>query len=151
MAPSATLAMLLVLSAASLVHGEPFAEPLVLTRDNFTSTIEVEGSKVLVQFYAPWCSYCKALVPSWKGAAKQVADVAAEDAEFIGQMAIVDAIEEKELANRFRVKSYPTLRWFVDGEERAYRSGQSAGDIADWVISRGGRNVRRLENTTAAE
>ena len=140
--------VLVALLLARVTH----SAQLVLTSENFTEVVEVEGSKMLVQFFAPWCSYCKRLAPKWQTAAQMVEEATAEDPEgLVAQMAVVDAVDQLELARRFRVKSYPTLYWFVDGEAAEYRGGLSAHDIADWVISRGGQHVRRLRNASVVD
>lgn len=35
----------------------------------------------------------------------------------------VDATEEKEIAGKFEIQGYPTLKWFVDGKEAMDYSG----------------------------
>ena len=35
----------------------------------------------------------------------------------------VDAFEEKYLGSKFKIDGYPTLKWFIDGEEAAEYNG----------------------------
>lgn len=123
---------------------------LRLTTENFSAVVEAPG-KILVNFYAPWCSYCKRLEPEYEHAASLWQTAMDEDPDLVSRLAMVDAIEHKELATRFRVQSYPTLRWFVDGEPSEYSGSLSSDGISDWVISRGGPHVRVLPNASAVE
>ena len=58
---------------------------------------------------------------------------------------------ERSVAARFGVNGYPALRWFAAGEVSDYHGGQTADDLEDWVISRGGPLVKALANDSAAE
>ena len=74
-------------------------EPAVLelTAANFSAVAGAPGAKVLVQFYAPWCSYCKRLAPAYEMAAARVRKARRDDPELIGRFAKVDATVELEL------------------------------------------------------
>lgn len=80
---------------------------IVLTDKNFDSTVFGSKDIWMVEFYAPWCGHCKALEPEWNSAATQLK----------GQVkfAKVDATVETELAQRFGVKGYPTIKYFDYG------------------------------------
>jgi len=95
------------------------AEVVVLTDKNFDSIVDA-GKPALVEFYAPWCGHCKSLAPTYEelGAAYSSDDVI---------IAKVDATEEKDLAKRFEVRGYPTLKWFPAG----------AGSVTDYNSGRG--------------
>ena len=102
----------------------------------------VNGNQyVLVDFYAPWCSHCKALAPQYAAAAAQLA---VAEVPFIGNvfnavLAKVDAVSTsggEALADRFNVTGYPTLIWFVNGKPQPYSGSiKDFSDIVFWVVS----------------
>eukprot|EP00039_Didymoeca_costata_P027672 m.18898 g.18898 ORF g.18898 m.18898 type:complete len:545 (+) comp6442_c0_seq1:200-1834(+) len=107
---------------------EPQSNNVVtLTATNFDSFIK-ENNPAMVEFYAPWCGHCKKL-------AKPYAE-AADTLKGIATLAAVDAIAEKDLADRYEIKSFPTLYFFQDGEKTKYSAGLSSGSIVAWTKKR---------------
>jgi protein disulfide-isomerase A6 len=91
---------------------------------------EVLGEKgALVEFFAPWCGHCKKLAPEYEEAAKA----------FAGESGVgiytVDATENGDLATKYDVSGYPTLKWFPPGssEPEDYQSGREADALIDFV------------------
>ena len=138
-----------LLAPASCLTAE--AEVLQLTASNFSEVVQAPGARVLVMFYAPWCSYCKRLMPIYDEAARRVVTARHDDAELVGRLAVIDATAERSVAARYSVNGYPALRWFAAGEVSDYHGGQTADDLEDWVISRGGPLVKALSNDSIAE
>lgn len=67
-------------------------------------------------------------------------------------IAKVDATAERALGERFGVRGYPTLKWFIDGKEAApYEGGRSAKDIVAWVIKRSGPATKPLASVEELE
>eukprot|EP01120_Amphizonella_sp_Union-15-10_P013097 TRINITY_DN6028_c0_g2_i1.p1 TRINITY_DN6028_c0_g2~~TRINITY_DN6028_c0_g2_i1.p1 ORF type:complete len:485 (-),score=112.50 TRINITY_DN6028_c0_g2_i1:28-1482(-) len=114
---------------------------LVLTKDNFNEII-TNNEFVLVEFYAPWCGHCKRLEPEYESAA-----TALKDEKVV--LAKVDATVEGELASQHGIQGYPTLKWFINGEEAAYTGPRDARGIENWILKRIGPPARTIDSEEA--
>ena len=84
---------------------------LLLTAANFSAT-RARFPRMLVHFYAPWCSHCRAIAPEFS----QAADDLKHDQHDVVRLAKVDAVTEETLADQLGVEGFPTLYWF-DGSD----------------------------------
>ncbi len=83
-----------------------------MNRDLFHNTVQGDRP-VLVEFWAPWCVYCRRIVPALEKIAEQFGDVLT-----VGQ---VNIDEEPQLAAQEQVEVIPTLV--------LYRGGKALGSV----------------------
>eukprot|EP00484_Ammonia_sp_Unknown_P009401 CAMPEP_0197072014 /NCGR_PEP_ID=MMETSP1384-20130603/209877_1 /TAXON_ID=29189 /ORGANISM="Ammonia sp." /LENGTH=672 /DNA_ID=CAMNT_0042510827 /DNA_START=72 /DNA_END=2091 /DNA_ORIENTATION=- len=127
------ISTLFVLGRSEGEEGEDEAV-VTLTTENFDSFI-AENPRVLVEFYAPWCGHCKALAPEYEKAAQAIA----ADDSLDAVLAKVDATVEEDLAGKYDIGGFPTLKFFTGGDVENptdYSGGRSESTIIQWVRTR---------------
>jgi len=84
--------------------------PIVHARDeDFARLVEDRHGITIVDFWAPWCSPCKMMGPI-------LDELAIEQQERGVQVTKVNVDQAPETAERFGIRSIPTLIFFQDGE-----------------------------------
>jgi thioredoxin 1 len=87
------------------------AEPTWIdaTSDSWNNVVFNSDVPVVVDFWAPWCPYCKKLMPIFDELS----------AEYKGKMRFVKLNVEEEMstAARYGVMSIPVLKFFCSGRE----------------------------------
>jgi len=109
-------------------------EEAVITLDDSNFDTEVEKHQfLLIEFYAPWCGHCKSLEPEYKKAAEALRE---ENSNV--HLAKVDATENTELAKRFEIQGFPTLKFYSNGKYLDYTGGRKSEEIIQWVKKKSG-------------
>jgi thioredoxin 2 len=98
-----------------------------VTDANFQAEVIESEKPVLVDFWAPWCGPCRMMAPFFAQATGRL--------EPRMRVCKVDTEAVPQLAQRFNIRSIPTLALFVDGHEVARHSGAftSASQIQHWA------------------
>lgn len=121
--------VLTILSSASPVAAGMYGEQVVtLDSKNFQKEVVDSASTWVVKFYAPWCGHCKSSAPAFSKAAKKLDGVA--------RVGVVNCDDEKELASKYGVKGFPSIKVFKGEGKKArrpddYNGGRTMKDIVD--------------------
>lgn len=101
-------------------------KPIAITKENFETLVLKAEKPVLVDFWAPWCVYCRRINPAIDQLAEQYAEKLT-----VGK---INIDEEPELAERFQVDTIPTLLLFRNGQagEPLVAPGSKA-QIVEWA------------------
>jgi len=84
-----------------------------LNKELFHQYINNEDKPILVEFWAPWCVYCKRITPAMKKIADQY-----ENELFVG---LLNIDEEEKLSDDEKIELIPTLV--------IYKGGKALGSI----------------------
>lgn len=87
----------------------------VINESNFDEQVAQADKPVLLDFWAPWCGPCLALMPTIEKLQEEVGD------KFVIGKVNVD--ENQKLAVQFNVSAVPTLVFLKEGEIRKQLAG----------------------------
>lgn len=79
-----------------------------ITKEIFEEQILKADQPVLVDFWAPWCTYCRRIAPTFDKIAEQQEDKLV--------FAKVNVDEAPEIAEKYGIDTIPTLLLFKNGE-----------------------------------
>ena len=86
------------------------SKPIEVTDQTFQALVIENSLPVIVDFWATWCPPCRMIAPFLE----QIAD------EYEGKAAVckVDVDQNHAIAQKYNVRSIPTLLFFKDGQIR---------------------------------
>eukprot|EP00761_Pharyngomonas_kirbyi_P011696 gb/GECH01011722.1/.p1 GENE.gb/GECH01011722.1/~~gb/GECH01011722.1/.p1 ORF type:complete len:363 (+),score=95.13 gb/GECH01011722.1/:1-1089(+) len=127
--------LLLASWASALAPEDPHDGVIDITPSNFDTVIGKDAN-VLVEFYAPWCGHCKRLAETYGKLGEVVSKSKSKDSFKIAKL---NADEHKDLAAKFDVGGFPTLKFFPAGsdEPEEYTSGRELDDFVTFLRAKG--------------
>ena len=100
--------------------------PVALTDSNFDRHLSRNDLPLVVDFWAPWCGPCKMMAPAYEQAAGQI--------EPRARLVKVDTEQNQMLAQRFAIRSIPTLSVFRNGQQVASQPGaMNLPQLLQWI------------------
>lgn len=98
-----------------------------LKQEDFRPLISGSSGIQLVEFGAPWCPPCKALLPVLEDLARSYPGI---------EVYSIDVDQAVELASQFNIKGLPTVLLFSDGRSAGRWTGKQPADIYRQAIER---------------
>ena len=81
----------------------------------------------MIFFYAPWCGHCKNAKPEFQKLMKMAK----------GKAHMIDCDDHKEIAQKYDVKGFPTIRYYPkgpkNGNPREYNGNRTAEDMMQFM------------------
>ncbi|KAF3919344.1 hypothetical protein ABW21_db0203568 [Orbilia brochopaga] len=114
----------------------PSGKSINLDATEFQRKILDTSDGWFVKFYAPWCSHCQAMAPSWKTLGYEMQNVLN-----IGE---VNCEAEHRLCKDVKVSAYPTILFFKDGERIEYKGLRGVGDLVSWARKAADSGIREI-------
>ncbi|XP_048366381.1 endoplasmic reticulum resident protein 44 [Sphaerodactylus townsendi] len=98
----------------------------------------------LVNFYADWCRFSQMLHPIFEEASNIIKEEFPDKNQVV--FARVDCDQHSEIAQRYRISKYPTLKLFRNGMmmKREYRGQRSVTAIADYIRQQKSNPIREV-------
>ena len=100
--------------------------PVELGDADFDAVTQKTDLPIVIDFWAPWCGPCRSMAPQFEQAARQLKGRAL--------LAKVNSDDNPKVAQRFAIRSIPTLVRLERGREIGRRSGAlPAGQIVSFA------------------
>ena len=98
-----------------------------MSGENFQKAVLEDKQAALIEFWAPWCTYCRRLGPVMEQVAKQY-----------GPRLLIEQIntdEEPDLARAYGIDAIPTLLFFREGRPQGAITAPESKDVIDAFLS----------------
>jgi len=114
----------------SNIKPPPPPSTLILDSHTFDEVVLNKDHDTIVAFTAPWCGHCKSLKPTYE----QVAKAFLPESKCIVANLDADAEPNRPLAEKYEIKSFPTIKFFPKGGEPIdYKGGRGEADFVQFL------------------
>jgi protein disulfide-isomerase A6 len=115
----------------SSIKPPPPPDTLILNAHTFNNVVLDSSKNVLVSFTAPWCGHCKTMKPIYEDVARNFKT----ESDCIVANLDADAALNKPLAEKYGVKSFPTIKFFSkdNKEPESYEGGRTEADFISFL------------------
>ena len=133
---------ILIIIPLSISFYEGKSSVILLDNTNFEKEVLQTKDIWLIEFFAPWCGHCKNLAPEYEKAARAL--------KGIFKVGAVDADKEKELAGKYGIQGFPTIKFFgiTKTNIQDYQGQRNAQSIINFMFDKA-RDItnKRMGNT----
>lgn len=115
----------------------PDGDSIPLDAETFQKLVLTTRDGWFIKFYAPWCTHCQAMAPAWAELGRQMR----------GELNIgeVNCEIEKRLCKDVRLRGYPTILYFQNGERVEYDGLRGLGDLVSYARKAVNSGVREVD------
>ena len=137
------IVLLITLITLSKSFYEGKSSVILLDKNSFEKEVVQSKDIWLIEFFAPWCGHCKNFAPEYEKAARAL--------KGIFKIGAVNADSEKELAGKYGIQGFPTVKFFgiTKTNIQDYNGARSAQAIINYMFDRAKDIVnKRMGQTT---
>lgn len=97
----------------------------------------------LIEFYAPWCGYCKQFAPEYEKVALHFAET--------GEVKVgkLDGTVYEDALGGEQVDGFPTTKLYKNGASTAYKGESNAADVIAFVNSKLAQKIEQVADVSA--
>ncbi|EFA76811.1 thioredoxin fold domain-containing protein [Heterostelium album PN500] len=106
----------------SFVHSEGTSDVITITASNVQL---LKDNNYLVEFFTPWCGFCKKLAPIYEELATKVKGK--------HNIAKVDCTTDQDICQQFQVAGYPTIKYVSQGQVYEYQGAREVEDFEKFL------------------
>ncbi|EDW63888.1 protein disulfide-isomerase A6 homolog [Drosophila virilis] len=135
-AVSSLFTLFVLVASNSIAFYSPADDVVELTASDFESTVLQDDAIWIVQFYAPWCSHCQAMLPEYKQLAKALKGVI--------KLGAVNSELHTELTAKYEIRGFPLIKIFGFDKQKPtdFFGPRTAKAMADMAVTEVNKNIK---------
>ena len=103
-------------------------KPKSSSKENFAN---LDRTTNFMMFYTDWCPHCQHAKPEFKKVMKNLSNGKLNGHKLSVKM--INAEENKDLANQYQVEGYPTIIFTKDGKNYTYEGNRTEKDMMSYL------------------